>query len=131
MEHQVRVYHEDTDFLGIVYYANYFKYLERGRTESIRDLENFHTLKNSFAVSNICADFKSPAKFNDLLTVTTKLDYIKNATVGVNQIITRDTEFGPNEDLIFLATVRLAYVNNGKPTRIPQDVKDTLREQFE
>ncbi len=124
MKHNIRVYHEDTDFLGIVYYANYFKYIERGRSESIRDLENFHNLKNCFAVASLYADFKSPAKFNDLLTVTTKLDYIKNASVGVDQIITR------GDDLIFLATVRLAYVNNGKPVRIPEEIKDTIRKHL-
>ena len=70
MKHNIRVYHEDTDFLGIVYYANYFKYIERGRSESIRDLENFHNLKNCFAVASLYADFKSPAKFNDLLNTS-------------------------------------------------------------
>ncbi|MAD23914.1 MAG: thioesterase [Verrucomicrobiales bacterium] len=120
MKHTIRVYHEDTDFLGVVYYANYFKYIERARSEPIRD----YNLKFNFTVANVCADFKSPARFDDILTVTTNLDYIKGASVGLNQVITRD------KDLIFLAIVKCAYVVDEKPTRIPQEVKDTLKDLF-
>jgi len=76
---KIRVYYEDTDLAGIVYYANYFKYIERGRTEFLRDIGvDQMALKSQkgvvFAVRHVDADFLKPAKMDDMLDVSTEVE---------------------------------------------------------
>jgi acyl-CoA thioester hydrolase len=90
----VRVYYEDTDAGGVVYYANYLKYLERARTEWLRALgfEQDELLRNDgvvFAVRSVNLDFLKPARFNDLLQATVALARRGNASVTVRQKVER------------------------------------------
>ena len=125
-EFTTRVYHEDTDFIGIVYYANYFKFIERARSEAIReagiDQGNLRVDSGiSFVVSNLEANFIKSAKFNDLLLTRTDLIYVRSASVGLSQKIFQ------NEELIFIAKVKLACINlEGRPVRIPNALKGNL-----
>ena len=125
-EFETRVYHEDTDFIGIVYYANYFKFIERARSEAIREVGidqcDLHLEQGiSFVVSKLKARFVQTAKFNDLLLTKTDLVYMKLASVGLKQEVFR------NESLIFTAEVDLACINQaGRPMRLPNGVKKNL-----
>lgn len=121
MDHELtlRVYYEDTDLAGIVYYANYLKYIERGRSEWLRDLGvDQLALKDGqglvFAVRRIEADYLSPARFDDLLNVRTRLAKITPARILVAQQVVRD------DNVLFTASVTIACVNlAGRPSRLP------------
>ena len=123
---ETRVYHEDTDFIGIVYYANYFKFIERARSEAIREVGiDQYNLKLEhgifFVVSKLKAKFVQAAKFNDLLFTETDLLYIKSASIGLEQRIFR------NKNLIFTAEIKLACINQaGRPVKLPSEVKRNL-----
>ncbi|MCS5586757.1 MAG: YbgC/FadM family acyl-CoA thioesterase, partial [Gammaproteobacteria bacterium] len=85
-EISVRVYYEDTDSGGVVYYANYLKFIERGRSEFLRDLgfeqdDLVETCNVIFAVRSINADYRLPAKFNDLLSVQTSIEKVGRASL--------------------------------------------------
>ena len=93
----VRVYYEDTDAGGVVYYANYLKFFERGRTEFLRalgfeqdELRDRHGI--IFAVRSIQADYLRPARFNELLSVTCEITGCKRASLEFFQRIMRDKE---------------------------------------
>ena len=90
--HNVKVYYEDTDAGGIVYYANYFKFTERGRTELLRDLgvSQSEILKKydiKFIVHSVSMKYINPAFLDDQLTVETKINNLKKASVDFNQNI--------------------------------------------
>lgn len=94
---QVRVYYEDTDSGGVVYYANYLRFMERARTEWMRALgfEQDRLLKDTgllFAVRSASLDFLSPARFNDLLEVTAAVQLRARASLTFHQVITRSGE---------------------------------------
>lgn len=126
----VRVYYEDTDAGGIVYYANYLKFAERARTESLRlaGLEQTELLKNpgiGFVVRRCELDFLKPARLDDLLTIETSLNDISNVSLTMEQIIRRG-----NETLVKLA-VKLAVIGkNGKLAKLPEPVKKTMMKIF-
>ena len=87
-----RVYHEDTDFVGVVYYANYFKFIERARSESLREVGICQTdLKInsdiSFVVSKVEAHIIKSAKYDDLLTIETQMNSLKGVSVILDQQI--------------------------------------------
>ncbi len=117
----VRVYYEDTDFGGVVYYANYLKFIERGRTEALRDggIDQV-ALKNDglvFVVRKLTADYLSPARFDDVLTVDTRVSWMKRASLGMAQSITRGSE------ILFTADVTIACMNiEGRPARLPTEL---------
>jgi len=119
----IRVYYEDTDLAGIVYYANYLKYIERARTEWVRGLGIDQTqLKTEagivFAVRRVEADYLIPAKFDDTLTVETRLLKDTGARFVLEQIITREA------DRLFAAEVTLvALGQQGQPMRLPADIR--------
>ena len=121
-----RVYHEDTDFLGVVYYANYFKFIERARSEAIREVGiSQRKLKTDlgifFVVSKINSQFLKSAIYDDILVITTSLTHLGAASVILAQKIFRD------ETLIFASSVTLASINNsGKPIRLPEMVRNSL-----
>ena len=122
----VRVYYEDTDAAGIVYYANYLKYAERARTEMLRlmgvqqrELADSHGL--AFAVRNCAIDYQRPARLDDLLEVRSHLRALGGATAEAAQVISRD-----GDPLVSLE-VRLACVaRNGRPARIPDHLRAAL-----
>lgn len=119
----VRVYYEDTDLAGIVYYANYLKFIERARSEWIRELGiDQNRLKDEqglvFAVRRVEADYLAPARFDDLLAVTTAPARIGTARIEVVQQVRR------GETLLFEARVTLACVATAtmRPARLPAEL---------
>lgn len=122
----VRVYYEDTDLAGIVYYANYLKFIERGRTEWVRALGvDQARLKAEhgivFAVRRIEADYLRPAKFDDLLTVTTAVQAVGGARIALHQEVLRGA------DRLFAAEVTLvALAAQGHPARLPAELRARL-----
>ena len=122
----IRVYYEDTDFGGRVYYANYFKFAERARTEALRGcgIEQSDLLRDhgiGFVVRECTARYLKPAAFDDLLTITTELHDITKASLSMQQLVMR----GP-EKLVAL-TVKLAVINqDGRVTRMPEFVLNAL-----
>jgi acyl-CoA thioester hydrolase len=114
----VRVYYEDTDLAGIVYYANYLKYIERARSEWVRDLGIDQTQLRAeglvFAVRRVEADYLAPARFDDLLAVQTSARSISAARVVLEQRVLRA------EAVLFTALVTLVCLGpDGRPTRLP------------
>ena len=119
----MRVYYEDTDFGGIVYYANYLKFIERARSEWIRNLgidqRDLKTNGNTvFAVRHLEAHYLTPAKFDDVLEIATVLEKKTVARLILKQDVFRDKE------LLFSARVTLvALTQNRKPTRLPAEIR--------
>ena len=121
----VRVYYEDTDFGGVVYYANYLKFLERGRTEALRDLGiDQVAMKESgkvFVVRRVSVEFLSPARFDEMLEVRTSTAWVKRASAGLNQEIWRGS------DRLIAANVTIACMAlNGRPAGLPPEVRANL-----
>jgi acyl-CoA thioester hydrolase len=128
---QVRIYYEDTDAGGVVYYANYLKYLERGRTEFIRALgveqrELARETGLAFAVRSLSAEFLKPAVLDDELVVTTSVEALGRAQVTFAQSIERAK--GNILETLLTATVRVACLDlaRGRATAMP----GSLHEQF-
>ena len=119
----LRVYYEDTDMAGIVYYANYLKYIERARSDWVRSLgidqNRLRTAQGLvFAVRKITADYLQPAHFDELLQITTEMTKPTSARLYLQQNVYRDL------DLLFQAQVILVALNAaGKPTRLPAEFR--------
>lgn len=114
----LRVYYEDTDLAGIVYYANYLKFIERARSEWVRELGIDQTAMKAdglvFAVRHISADYLSPARFDDALTVLTTPKSATPARITLHQQVMR------GETALFCADVTLVCVTEAmKPARLP------------
>lgn len=126
-----RVYYEDTDTAGVVYYANYLKLAERARTEALRAIGIGQRLlmeENGigFVVRECHAKFLSPARLDDLLTIETRLHDIGKASLDMQQDIRHGTK------TLCTLKVRLAVVGTGmKPARLPASIADALRAQFD
>jgi acyl-CoA thioester hydrolase len=122
----LRVYYEDTDAAGIVYYANYLKFAERARTEMLRLLGFEHgELRRAsgrmFAVRHCSADYLAPAQLDDELVVETRLLTLGAASLELDQRIQRGAR-----ELVRL-TVRLAYLGSDfRPTRLPAEMRAAL-----
>ena len=123
----IRVYYEDTDTAGIVYYANYLKFAERARSEMLRvaGINQSEMVKRygmAFAVRNCAIDFRAPARLDDLIEVRSRFTELAGATVSVVQAIWRDAE-----ELVRL-DVRVACLReNGRPTRVPAALRRALQ----
>lgn len=120
---QCRVYWEDTDAGGVVYYANYLKFMERCRTDWLRalgiDQLSLRTERQlQFAVVNVAVDFRRPAVLNDEILVTAQLERLSGATISFKQTILRG-----GVQLID-ATTRVACLDSAtlKPRPIPKDL---------
>ena len=120
--HKLKVYYEDTDSGGVVYYANYLKFLERARTESLYSL-GYSNKKvkddfNALIIVKACnIEYKKSAHLEDELTIRSFVKSITKTSFFMNQIITR------NEDTIAEAQVHLVFVDqNGKPIKIPDEI---------
>lgn len=121
----LRVYYEDTDLAGIVYYANYLKFIERGRSEWVRSLGIDQVqLKAThgivFAVRRVEADYLKPARFDDALTVRTALVELSGARIVLDQSVDR------GEDRLFAARVTLVCLNDRGAVRMPAEVRDAF-----
>lgn len=126
----IRVYYEDTDAQGVVYYANYFRYMERARTEWLRSLgvDQSHMLneeRRMFVVTESNAEFISPARFNDEVVVTARLSGLTRATFAIEQNIYLHTLDGT---LLLRGAVKAAVLNADtmRPTRVPADIFEGL-----
>ncbi len=122
-EWPVRVYYEDTDAQGVVYYANYFRFMERARTEWLRalDVDQERLLREErkmFVVVSTRAEFVVPAEFNDELIVTASLGEMTRATFEIEQNIYKDN---PERTLLLRGGVKAAFLNADtmKPQRVP------------
>lgn len=121
----VRVYYEDTDLAGIVYYANYLKYIERARSEWLRqigvDQVALKAQGTVFAVRHLEADYISPARFDDLLQVESTLHSTTAARLVMDQRVMRDRQ------ALFSARVTMVCLGaSGRPTRLPDELADRL-----
>lgn len=122
---QLRVYYADTDAQGIVYHANYLRFFEQARTESLRALGiKLSTLSEEydvqFAVVGITVKFRKPARLDDQLLIISRISHIGRASIQYHQEI----YFSENKELLFSAEVRLATVDSQMQ---PQPVPDILR----
>ena len=119
----IRVYYEDTDLGGVVYYANYLRFIERARSEWIRDLgidqiKMRNEEKAIFVVTKIKADYLSPAYFDDVLLVDTRIKVVSPVRAFFYQNIFR------KEEVIFKAEVCVTCTSNsGKVQRLPEKIK--------
>jgi len=118
-----RVYYEDTDLAGIVYYANYLKFIERARSEWVRTLGvDQVALKEQgvvFAVRRVEADYISPAKFDDVLTIETEMVSKTAARLILDQRVLRE-----GGELFHARVTLVALTPDGRPTRLPKGAFD-------
>lgn len=123
----IRVYYEDTDAGGIVYYANYLKFAERARTEFLRHLgiDQIDMLKNQgigFVVRDCHISYKSPAKLDDALNITCKIAELKSVSIKMEQKLYRgETILAEIEiTIVFLSLATM------RPTKIPESITSLL-----
>ena len=127
----IRVYYEDTDFSGIVYHANYLRFMERGRTNHLRLLGAGHRSLFeeaqqeapgfAFVVRSMQVEFLKPARMDDVLEVTTAPEEVKGASVMLYQRVER------NGELIVDAHVQVAFVSGGRAKPIPKPLRIAMR----
>jgi acyl-CoA thioester hydrolase len=128
--HKLKVYYEDTDAGGVVYYANYLKYLERARTEALVTLGfNNKKIKEDFGslilVKSCSIEYKISARLEDELSIRSFVKSITKTSFFMNQFISR------GEEIIAEAKVHLVFVNNlGKPMRIPESLFQDFKPYF-
>ena len=126
--HEIKVYYEDTDSGGVVYYANYLKFLERARSEAIYTIGLTNTkLYNEneilIIVKSCKIDYKKPAKFEDKLQIQSSIKSTTKTSFIMHQIIKKDKE------IITEADVHLVVVNkDGKPCKMPENLKKGFKE---
>ena len=121
----LRVYYEDTDFSGRVYFANYLKFMERGRSEFLRELGVLHQDMASresmtWAVKRVTVDYLKPALLEDSLTVHTRALDIGGARVKLAQDVRRGGE------ILVTSEVEVCLIADGKPRRIPAAIRAKL-----
>ena len=128
--HTVKVYYEDTDAGGIVYYANYLKYLERARTEALATigLSNLQ-IKEKFGaliiVKSCNIEFKKSAYLEDNLNIRSFIKSVTKTSLVMNQFISKD------DNIIVEAQVHLVFVNDkSKPVKVPQIIFDNFKPYF-
>jgi acyl-CoA thioester hydrolase len=127
----VRVYYEDTDFTGIVYHANYLRYMERGRTNYLRLIGADHRALFeaaareapgfAFVVRSMKLDFLRPARMDDVLEIITEPEEVKGASMTLRQLVRR------GEELLLEAHVRVAFVSGGRACPIPKPLRLAMK----
>ena len=127
----VRVYYEDTDFSGIVYHANYLRFMERGRSNYLRLLgadqrSLFEEAEReapgfAFVVRSMQIEFLKPARMDDVLDVVTTYEEIKGASITLHQRVLR------GDELLIEAYVRVAFVCDGRARPIPKPLRIAMR----
>ena len=128
---QVRVYYEDTDFTGIVYHANYLRFMERGRTNYLRLLGADHralfeqTAQEApgfaFVVRTMTIDFLKPARMDDVLEISTTPQEVKGASITLKQQCRR------GDELLCEASVRVAFISQGRARPIPKPLRIAMK----
>ena len=128
---QVRVYYEDTDFSGIVYHANYLRFMERGHTNHLRLMgaeqqalfDQAETTEAGFAfvVRSMHLDFKRPARMDDVLDVVTWPVAVKGASIVLAQEVRR------GEEVLVKAEVRVAFISGGRAQPIPKSIRTLMK----
>ncbi len=119
----IRVYYEDTDMGGIVYYANYLKFIERARSDWVREIGiDQNAMRDDdgvvFAVRRVEADYHMPARYDDVLEVRTETLSVTGARLVLSQKVRRGA------DLLFEAVVTIVCINPaGQPTRLPANIR--------
>jgi len=123
----VRVYYEDTDAGGVVFYANYLKFYERARTEMLRAMgfEQDELIANEaviFVVRSVQVEYLKPARFNEMLNVSATLSKVKSASLTFEQTITR------NDAIINSASIRIGCLDSDtlRPKLIPDALKQAI-----
>lgn len=122
----LRVYYEDTDLAGIVYYANYLKFIERARSEWVRGLGVDQAALRAeqglvFAVRRVVADYLRPAVYDDILQVRTILETASGARLTLAQCVLR------GEEVLFTAQVTLVCLTpEGRPARLPEALRHQI-----
>jgi acyl-CoA thioester hydrolase len=127
----VRVYYEDTDFTGIVYHANYLRYMERGRTNYLRLIGADHRALFEaaeqeapgfgFVVRSMNIDFLKPARMDDVIDVITEPEEVLGASVTLRQKVMR------GEELLCTAGVRVAFISAGRARPIPKPLRVAMK----
>jgi acyl-CoA thioester hydrolase len=129
----VRVYYEDTDFSGIVYHANYLRFMERGRTNHLRLMgaeqhalfaeaeAETETPGFAFVVRSMTLDFLKPARMDDVLDIVTWPIAVKGASITLAQEVRR------GEDVLVRAEVRVAFIAEGRAQPIPKSLRILLK----
>jgi acyl-CoA thioester hydrolase len=127
-EWPVRIYYEDTDAGGVVYYANYLRYLERARTEWLRSLgfgQQALIAESGilFAVRHVEIDYLQPARFDDELTVEAQVEKLSKVSLTFGQRIVRAPDA-----ILCTARVKVACLDSSsfRPRAIPQDIRDRI-----
>jgi acyl-CoA thioester hydrolase len=128
---QIRVYYEDTDFSGIVYHANYLRFMERGRTNHLRLMgAEQHALfaeaqaempSFAFVVRSMQIDFLKSARMDDMLEVVTWPVAVKGASITLAQEVRR------GEDVLVKAEVRVAFISEGRAKPIPKALRTLMK----
>ena len=128
--HKLKVYYEDTDSGGVVYYANYLKFLERARTEALFSIGFSNTkIQEEFSsliiVKSCKIEYKKSAYLEDQLKIRSFVKSITKTSFFMNQIITKD------EEIIVEAQVHLVFVDKkGKPIKIPDEIYSKFKPYF-
>ena len=128
--HKLKVYYEDTDSGGVVYYANYLKFLERARTEALFSIGYSNNkiqeeFKSLIIVKSCNIEYKKSAYLEDELTIRSFVKSITKTSFFMNQIITK------NNELIVEAQIHLVFVNkDGKPIKIPNQIYSKFKPYF-
>jgi acyl-CoA thioester hydrolase len=126
----VRVYYEDTDFSGIVYHANYLRFMERGRTNYLRLVGADHRALFeeadreapgfAFVVRSMAIEFLKPARMDDVLNVATAPEEVKGASIKLRQTVVR------GDEVLVDARVRVAFVSGGRARPMPKPLRIAL-----
>lgn len=121
----IRVYYEDTDMAGIVFYANYLRYIERARSDWVRqmgiDQSEMRDEGLIFAVRRVEADYLAPARFDDELTVTTSTRQMTGARLVLDQVVAR------GDEVLFEAVVTIVCLTvTGQPARLPAHLRQSV-----
>jgi acyl-CoA thioester hydrolase len=127
----VRVYYEDTDTAGVVYYANYLRFMERARTEWLRSFgfeqdALVREQKMIFAVRSVAVDYHRPAVFNDALEVTAGIKQFGKVSIDFQQQVIRKA--GGREEMLASGQIRLACLDSEslRPKQIPSPIAEVL-----
>jgi len=129
---KIRVYYEDTDAGGVVYYANYLKFTERGRTEFLRNLgisqfEIYKNLNIKFIVHSLSIDYINPSYLDDQLTVETSIKNIKKASIEFSQNIFKSQD-GKTIDIIKSKCIIVPINDESKIKPIPSIILNKIQE---
>ena len=128
--HKLKIYYEDTDAGGVVYYANYLKFLERARTEALFSIgfsnNKIKETYNSLIIVKSCnIEYKKSSHLEDELVVRSFIKSITKTSFFMNQIISKDKE------IIIESQVHLVFVNtDGKPVKIPDEIYSKFKPYF-